>query len=283
MRFERLAAEADFDGFRRSARALLAQGVAPEAVQWAVDDGLAPQLWDHTEPAAPATTAGPAVAVAVPAAFINLCRAVVLHRAPQRFHLLYRLLWRLQREPALRHDGLDADMARARLMAQAVRRDLHKMKAFVRFRDTGSVRVAWFEPEHHIVEAVAPFFMRRFATMPWAILTPERSVRWDGEHLTWGPGGHKHQLPPADAGETLWLTYYANIFNPARLKLRAMEKEMPRKYWPNLPEAALISALSAEAGARSAAMIARPAQAVQRRLPTVTPAPPPRLPLPGKR
>ena len=275
MRLERLAAEADFDGFRRAARALLALGVAPDAVQWAVDDGMAPSLWDHAEAAAPAATVGPAVAV--PAAFVTLCRAVVLHRAPQRFHLLYRLLWRLQHEPALRHDALDADMARARLMAQAVRRDMHKMKAFVRFRDTGSLRVAWFEPEHHIVEAVAPFFMRRFATMPWAILTPERSVRWDGERLTWGPGGHKQQLPPADAGEALWLTYYASIFNPARLKLRAMEKEMPRKYWPNLPEAELISVLSAEAGVRSAAMIARPAQAVQRRLPAAV------LPPRGKR
>ena len=275
MPLERLAAEADFDGFRRSARTLLAQGVAPDAVQWAVDDGLAPSLWDDTEPAAPAATAGPPMVV--PAAFVTLCRAVVLHRAPQRFHLLYRLLWRLQREPALRHDGLDADMARARLMAQAVRRDLHKMKAFVRFRDTGGLRMAWFEPEHHIVEAVAPFFMRRFATMPWAILTPECSVRWDGQTLLWGPGGLKQQLPPADAGEALWLTYYANIFNPARLKLRAMEKEMPRKYWPNLPEAALISVLSAEAGARSAAMIARPPQAVQRRLPAAE------LPPRGKR
>ena len=271
MRLERLAAEADFDGFRRAARALLAQGVAPDAVQWAVDGGAAPSLWDHTEPAASAATTGPPV----PASFVTLCRAVVLHREPQRFHLLYRLLWRLQREPALRHDGLDADMARARLMAQAVRRDLHKMKAFVRFRDTGSLRVAWFEPEHHIVEAVAPFFMRRFTAMHWAILTPERSVRWDGQTLQWGPGGLKQQLPPADAGEALWLTYYANIFNPARLKLRAMEKEMPRKYWPNLPEAELISVLSAEAGARSAAMIARPAQAVQRRLPAAA-LPPPR-------
>ena len=74
-------------------------------------------------------------------------------------------------------------------MAQAVRRDMHKMKAFVRFRtiadDAGGapLHVAWFEPEHHIVEATAPFFARRFTAMRWAILTPERSVRWDGEQL----------------------------------------------------------------------------------------------------
>ena len=54
-------------------------------------------------------------------------------------------------------------------MAKAVRRDKHKMHAFVRFREVGRERnahyVAWFEPEHHIVEAAAPFFARRFADM----------------------------------------------------------------------------------------------------------------------
>ena len=40
-------------------------------------------------------------------------------------------------------------------MAKAVRRDIHKMHAFVRFRrleaEDGERFVAWFEPEHHIL------------------------------------------------------------------------------------------------------------------------------------
>jgi DNA polymerase len=148
------------------------------------------------------------------------------------------------------------------------------MKAFVRFRQVpdqerpGEVlHVAWFEPAHHVVEAVAPWFARRFANMRWAILTPERSVRWDGEQLLFGPGGGRHDAPAADAGEELWLTYYESIFNPARLKLQQMNKEMPRKYWHNLPEARLIGELSAQAQQRSEAMIERPAQAPRRRIP----------------
>ncbi|MEO8922464.1 MAG: UdgX family uracil-DNA binding protein, partial [Caldimonas sp.] len=146
---------------------------------------------------------------------------------------------------------------------QAVRRDMHKMKAFVRFRtlddDPGGapLHVAWFEPEHHIVEATAPFFARRFSTMRWAILTPERSVRWDGERLTLGPPARRDQAPPADAGETLWLTYYESIFNPARLKVQAMQKEMPRRYWRNLPETRLIGPLIAGSSERSMSMIQR--------------------------
>lgn len=267
-----LAGETDFDGFRHAVRGLLAGGVAPERVSWSTQDGSSGSF-DWSEP----QTAAAAAPVTVPAAFVALCRCAILHRDPQRFGLLYRLLWRLLHEPALRHDPLDADPAAAQALARAVRRDLHKMKAFVRFRelrsadtpaaDSSITHIAWFEPEHHIVEAVAPFFAGRFANLRWAILTPARSVRWDGEHLAFGPGARREDAPPADAGERLWLVYYEHIFNPARLKLAAMQKEMPRRYWHNLPEARLIQPLAAQAAARSEAMVAREAALPRRRLP----------------
>src|SRR5690606_30388306 len=53
-----------------------------------------------------------------------------------------------------------------------------------------------------------------------------------------------------DASEALWATYFANIFNPARVKLEAMRSEMPKKYWRNLPETRLIPAMLADAEAR---------------------------------
>lgn len=261
-----LANQIDVDGFRRLARQALARGFPPEAVHWSVAGDPAPQLF---RAATVASTDEPGIehadAPRVPAELLNLCREVVLHRDPQRFARLYRLLWRLQHEPQLRGDRLDADWIALRHMAQAVRRDLHKMKAFVRFRsiergpDDATLHVAWFEPEHHIVEAVSPFFVRRFANMHWAILTPLRSVHWDGDGIAFGPGACRQHAPPPDAGEALWLTYYRSIFNPARLKLQAMQKEMPRRYWRNLPEAELISTLAAQAAQRSAAMIDRPA------------------------
>ncbi|MEO7854209.1 MAG: UdgX family uracil-DNA binding protein, partial [Rubrivivax sp.] len=261
-----LANQTDVDGFRRLARQALASRVRPESLHWAVAGEAAPQLFAAANVAL-ADEAGSehGDTPSVPAEFIDLCREVVLHRDPQRFARLYQLLWRLQHQPHLRRDPLDADWIALRHMAQAVRRDLHKMKAFVRFRpidrgpDEATLHVAWFEPEHHIVEAVSPFFVRRFANMAWAILTPLRSVYWDGGNLTFGPGAHRQQAPPPDAGEALWLTYYRSIFNPARLKLRAMQKEMPRRYWANLPEAQLISTLSAHAAQRSGEMIERPA------------------------
>src|SRR5690606_24297880 len=140
------------------------------------------------------------------------------------------------------------------------RRDIHKMRAFVRFRsvedEDGSERfVAWFEPEHHILRASAGFFVRRFTQMRWSILTPRGSMHWDGEVLSQGPPAQRSDAPAGDPAEELWRKYYASIFNPARLKVGAMLKEMPRKYWKNMPEAALIPGLVAGSQARELAMV----------------------------
>ena len=278
----RLNGETDFAGFRKHARKLLAADVRPETVQWSTH-AQGDDLFDDVAVEAPASDASGNATAVVPPSFLALCESVVQHRDPQRFALLYRLLWRLVHEPGLRHDPLDADMLRARDMARTVGRDIHKMRAFVRFREVedtdvaGPLHVAWFEPEHHIVQSNARWFMRRFAQMRWAILTPECCVQWQpGGTLEFSPGVGRDQAPPADAGEQLWLTYYRSIFNPARLKLAMMQKEMPRKYWRNLPEASLIAPLAAQAQERSHRMIEEtPTQPTRRieRLPRATAAP----------
>jgi len=150
------------------------------------------------------------------------------------------------------------------------------MKAFVRFRaipGADDAFAAWFEPGHLIVDRVAPFFVRRFTGMRWSIVTPDRSACWDGEALWLGPGGQRDDVPAEDAGEALWRTYYANIFNPARLNLRMMRQEMPQKYWHLLPEAHDLPVLLRTAGERVQAMAEREAQPVRRRIPGRPPSP----------
>lgn len=256
----------DLDAWRVPARAALCAGIAPQDVDWAGDaqGGL---LADGDVVALPPVRAAPAV----PAAFLSLAAAVLCHRDPQRHALLYRMLWRIaDGERALLERVTDPDVHRAGVLVQAVRRDSHKMKAFVRFREVpGEVDafVAWFEPEQHIVDRVAPFFARRFAGMRWAILTPYRSVRWDGAALAFGPGGQRADAPGDDAQEDLWRTYYANIFNPARLNTTLMRSEMPQKYWKHLPEAQLLPGLVREAGSRVRDMAARAPEPPRRRIP----------------
>lgn len=274
----------DLAGFRRAARDLLARQVPPEAVTWS-EDAAQVDLFGAATSASPCEAgAMPTPGPTVPAGFLRLCEAVILHRDAQRFALLYRLLWRLAREPALRHDPLDPDLLQAAGMARAVGRDIHKMRAFVRFRPVddgkageGPLHVAWFEPQHHVVEANAPWFQRRFANMRWAILTPDRCAEWDGQVLHLRAGARREDAPPADAGESLWLTYYRSIFNPARLNLPQTVREMPRRYWSALPEAQLISPLAAAARERTQRMIVQPATVPTRRVVPMAPRPAPRV------
>ncbi len=187
-------------------------------------------------------------------------------RERERFALLYGLVWRAHRgERHLLELTTDPEVHRAQRLAQAVRRDTHKMRAFVRFRSVeadGITRyVAWFEPDHFIVEANAQFFVRRFATMTWSILTPDRSVHWDGTELRFAAGADPADVPDDDRLAEYWRTYFGAIFNPARLKIGAMTSEMPRKYWKNLPEAADIPDMIRAAQTRTDTMIDTPTTA----------------------
>jgi len=255
IRTVRLAAEDDFDGWREAARGLAMVGAAPGEVTWQVGDKAADLF--ATPAAAPPAAVG-AFSVARP--FVELAKSVICHSDPERFSLLYTQLCRLRENPLAMEDSADPLLRRLEMMAKAVRRDMHKMRAFLRFRsveEDGATRyVAWFEPDHHIVRANAGFFVRRFASMHWSILTPEMSIHWDGETLSEGPGALKADAPAGDPAEEVWKTYYASIFNPARVKIGAMLKEMPRKYWKNMPETALVGELIKSAQARESGMVA---------------------------
>ena len=266
MNVVRLGSETDFRGWRAAARALLAASTPPQEIEWIVGD--AGSLFGHLTPTD--HSAGDAPTTRVPPAFLKLCERAILHRDPQRFGTLYRILFRLRNEPRLMAVASDIDVARARAMEKAVNRDIHKMHAYVRFRKTrdadGPHFVAWFEPSHFIVEAAAPFFARRFASMRWSILTPDASAWWDGESLHIGPGVDHSAAPDDDALETLWRTYYGSIFNPARLKVGTMQAHMPKKYWANLPEASLIPQLVRSAAERTHAMVEAEAREPRRRI-----------------
>ena len=256
MRQVTLASEDDVAGWRDAARSLAAAAVPPDAIVWQVAGGSGDLFGGDAGAAAPSP---PTREIRVPRRFLDLVETALLHADPQRFALGYTLLFRAVDSPRLIEDAADPLVRKIQGMAKSVRRDIHKMRAFVRFRtvidESGERYVAWFEPEHHIVRANAAFFVHRFAAMRWSILTPEVSLHWDGETLHEGPGARRDDAPDGDPIEAVWKTYYASTFNPARLKTGAMLKEMPRKYWKNMPETALVGELVATARQRESAMI----------------------------
>ena len=242
--------------WREAARDLLARQVPPEQVHWH-SEGDAPALVLFAlQSSAPMSE--PAE-IRLPRALLGLIDEVLCADVPERFALPYRAVWRAQRSRALLGDESDPDVARLRVLAKLVRRDAHKMKAFVRFCEEGEGQsprrrfTAWFEPDHFIVEATAPFFARRFGDMDWRIETPKGCAACTDGELRFS-AGIDQPAALADPTEALWRTYYTNVFNPARLKVKAMQAEMPKKYWKNLPEADLIPALIAGAEQRVHAM-----------------------------
>lgn len=248
----RLAAEDDFDGWRDQCRGLLRIGARPADIVWQVGE-------QKTDLFASPDSSIEASAIGVPKGFAELSRSVICHCDPERFGLLYQLL--IDLKARRRHMGEQTDplLRKLEMMAKTVRRDIHKMRAFVRFRrieqEGDEHYIAWFEPEHHIVRTNAAFFVRRFAGMQWSILTPQLSIHWDKDRLHEGPAARREDAPTEDSIEDQWKTYYGSIFNPARLKVKAMLKEMPKKYWHNMPETALVSELIQSARGREVAMI----------------------------
>ncbi|MEM9302919.1 MAG: UdgX family uracil-DNA binding protein [Pseudomonadota bacterium] len=262
----------DYDAWRSRVRELIQDGIAPEQVSFG-SAGCSGDLFGAAAPSAGARRAlRRSSEVRVPRNFPKLARQVLCHRDAGRHALLYRLLWRVQASPRLLENEADGDVHAAKRLAQAVRRDVHKMKAFVRFRrvetEEGEAFVAWFEPEHSIVKLAATFFAERFAGMRWSIVTPACSVHWDGQALAFDSGARRQDCPDDDALEAHWRVYYSSIFNPARLKVNAMRAEMPKKYWKNLPESRLIPELtrSAERAQRAAPAGSSPSAASARRL-----------------
>ncbi|WP_370400216.1 UdgX family uracil-DNA binding protein [Sulfitobacter sp. JB4-11] len=253
-----------FDVWRDAARALAGADVASDAIAWRME-GDTVGLFEGDAHALPPITAP----LNVPRAFPTLAKQVITARNGAAPHLLYDLLLRLRDAPKLLNNRADPMVQQASEIAKNIRRDMHKMKAFVRFREVtqaGANRrqfLSWFEPDHRIEELIAPFFTRRFGDMDWVIVTPEVTTRFEGGALS-HEAVRSDRLELSDDTEELWRTYYANIFNPARLKIKAMQSEMPKKYWKNLPEAALIPDMIATAEAR--------AQQMQDSAPSLAPA-----------
>lgn len=240
-----------FEAWRQAARDLASARVPAGEVLWA-DEGEAPGLF--TADPLPPPGRHP---VTASAEFITLARSVASHSDPQRWGLLYTALLRAQTDRAALANPADPLRNRLDRMAKSVRRDIHKMHAFLRFHEMAApgprrAFAAWFEPDHPILEAALPFFARRFADMDWLIATPEGTARFDGA-LQLGPPAPRPDLPD-DASHDLWQVYFASIFNPARIKTAAMRSEMPGKYWKNLPETRLIPQMLADAPRRVQAM-----------------------------
>lgn len=254
----------DFDSWRAAARDLLQREVPPERVIWG--DGPQGALFATPMNERPASGSA-APAARVPKSFLEGAEIVCDHADRDRFGLLYRLLWKLSHgAPRVLDDPLDPDTARLRKMQREVREEEHRMHAFVRFRQTqapdGTAQlVAWYAPAHPVLARVAPFFARRYPALNWTLMTPTATAHWDGHELSFGPGAPSESAPRQDQIDSLFLSYYEHVFNPARSNVPVMNRHLTSRIRAQLPEGIASKRLAREAPERVAKMNAKPSSA----------------------
>jgi uracil-DNA glycosylase len=234
-----------YDGWRQVSRQLLSAGVEPINVLWTDQ----PTLFTD------GISGGETKPFAVPKAFSPLADLIACHREHSKWPLLYRVLFRLVNgERHLLSIESDPDVNVLYRMRKEITHDMHRMKAFVRFRQVDDRYVAWHRPDHLIVEKMAPWFAARFGSMQWSILTPDRSAHWDTQHLSFSPGAAVSDAPGGDPLEDLWRAYYASTFNPARVNEKLLRTHIPGRHWATMPETEIVPGLIAEAKSRELQM-----------------------------
>ena len=236
-----------WNDWRTKARQLLAEKVLPQDIHWKCDE----LEFSFGEEFLPKKVTSE---FTLPREFVETAMTVSAYRDDSTWDLLYRIAWRILYEDRnLLQIPIDPEVRELVARRQSVGRDIHKMHAFVRFREIkegkDSIFMAWHRPDHRILRLAIPFFKDRFNGMNWVIMTEDESVSWNQSELSFLPGIGKVELPP-DEKEDLWKNYYSSIFNPARVKVNMMKKEMAVRYWETMPETQLITSLLADASNR---------------------------------
>lgn len=239
-----------FADWRDKARTLLHEGVPPALVSWR-DELMPADLFAEEALARYA----PGSQVTVPLQVLELLERAARFRVAERWALLYRILWRVAQGDAAAALPGDPDGSELHLRIKAVGREIHQLHALLRFVPLGGAGlpdyVAWFEPEHEVLDVACGHFAERMGRHSWLIATSRDGVWYDGERFD-----YRAEAPdewqtlartPDPEGQALWLAYYRSTFNPTRVNPQALRQHLPQRLWQQVPEGRLIPALLVQA------------------------------------
>jgi DNA polymerase len=226
---------ADLQGFRQALRILIWSLITPEQITWKTHAGV-----DCFGDQAPAPYGEAGKPIILPRTVSNLIEHVVCHSDPRKYELLYELVWRMKgpHEPdpyafARPKDDLVQALER---MKEDVAEDIRRMRERVRFQEmhdrvAGNRFIAWFEPEHFIIEMAAPVFIDRFGSIDWTILTPKGCLWWDRKELAIGLPASRKDVLEAEAACVKWRPHRASVFNPARTEMADTRWRRQTRHW----------------------------------------------------
>ncbi|MBD63725.1 MAG: hypothetical protein CME62_00835 [Halobacteriovoraceae bacterium] len=231
----------EISDFKKYVRYFISKKTSPSEINWGQSEKL---LFDES---LSLSDVPGGIELNVSRDYSQLVKRLSMLRGPERWALLYKILYRLKFENKnLLNLPSDPDIRQAHIYLKSIARDIHKMHAFVRFKkidEPSEKYVAWHGPEHKILRAGAPFFKDRFGDKPWSIFTPDESAHWDGTKLFYSEGMSFDDFKHKDDWDEVWKDYYRSIYNPARLNIKMMKQEMSPKYWKSMPEAEIIEEL----------------------------------------
>ena len=272
VRMKRISIEPSFAAWRLAARELLRQRIEPGSVEWV--EGGENAAESFTRQAASPVLVTPAI----PRELLKWLKAAACFRAPDRWALLYRVLWRWTQGERAVVNPEDPDGALLAPRVQAVEQETGKLLGLTLFRRRDPAMglpefVGWSEPQHDVLAHVAELFVERMGESTWMLATPQGAVFWNGMLLRIrqpaveenGPTAHvlsanalTGEAITSESTEALWLACYASACVsgtvPATISLR---------YWrmppagPPLP--ARVARERSRLGAQSAAVaVAQP-------------------------
>ncbi len=145
----------------------------------------------------------------------------------------------------------DAEVLYFAQMLHQVRRERHRMQAFVRFKKSSDgLYVASIEPDFDVLPLLGDFFCKRYADQHWCIYDVKRkyglhydqkSVRElsllfsDKEENTLS--ANRITLDEKEAVfEQCWKTYFRSTNIESRKNLKLHLQHVPKRYWKYLPE-----------------------------------------------
>ncbi|PKK39324.1 hypothetical protein ABB02_01557 [Clostridiaceae bacterium JG1575] len=128
---------------------------------------------------------------------------------------------------------------RATKCQQAVRKEAHRMKGFLRFQCVEQVMIAVMEPDHDILELLAPHFRQRMDHHPYLIVDAKRQkalLIQDQKCLVQKNVRLPDGLQQEDPYEALWRSYVDHLAIVSRRNPKAQDRLVPRRYRGHMTE-----------------------------------------------
>ena len=215
-----LANETDWEGWRKATRSLVLAGVG------AGGRALVGALARRGRRSRCRTETG---SFGVSRALVSLASLAIQAREPERFDLLYRLVWRANAGERVLEKTDDPEVRRAQGLAFAVRAEAHRMRTLLRYlpvtEDDRTRYLGWYEPAHYVLEANAQLIARRFPDLAFSILTPDGAAHWDGTELRFSAGVERAAVPDDAALQSWWRAHHASLLRHARVGTAVPEAE----------------------------------------------------------